>query len=364
MAANSILIQVLKSPSNITNLSLKDWDLVVRQARSARLVASLYYLFLDNEVLNQVPKRVLNHLESASKQAQKTVLSAKWELGLISTVVSGIDCPVIVLKGAAYARLGFLNSRGRIFSDIDLLVPEERIKDVENAFLKAGWVSDKLDSYDQEYYRKWMHELPPMRNTKTGVSLDLHHSILPKTASIKVNAKKLILNSKLLNEEENLYVFSEEDMFLHSAVHLFHEGEFEHGLRDLVDLEYMAKTFSENDSSYTDRLIERANELNMGLPLYYAIRYCRLILHSEYAQDFLDALEQFKPRNIALMDSLFMRALKPDHKSCDDWFTSKARWMLYVRSHYLRMPFYLLIPHLVRKAYKRRFDDTEKVDAN
>jgi hypothetical protein len=28
---------------------------------------------------------------------------------------------------------------------------------------------------------------------------------------------------------------------------------------------------------------------------------------------------------------------------------------LYIRSHYLRMPLYLLIPHLVRKAWLSRF---------
>jgi glutaconate CoA-transferase subunit A len=32
-----------------------------------------------------------------------------------------------------------------------------------------------------------------------------------------------------------------------------------------------------------------------------------------------------------------------------------ARWLLYVRSHWLRMPPHLLVPHLVRKAWMRRF---------
>jgi len=26
-------------------------------------------------------------------------------------------------------------------------------------------------------------------------------------------------------------------------------------------------------------------------------------------------------------------------------------WLLYIRSHYLRMPLHLLVPHLARKAY-------------
>ena len=55
-----------------------------------------------------------------------------------------------------------------------------------------------------------------------------------------------------------------------------------------------------------------------------------------------------------LIDALFSRALMPDHASCDDKFTPLARWLLYIRSHYLRMPLHLLIPHLLRKAIKKR----------
>ena len=33
--------------------------------------------------------------------------------------------------------------------------------------------------------------------------------------------------------------------------------------------------------------------------------------------------------------------------------------LLYLRSHYLRMPLYLLLPHLVRKAWMRRQDESE-----
>jgi hypothetical protein len=54
-----------------------------------------------------------------------------------------------------------------------------------------------------------------------------------------------------------------------------------------------------------------------------------------------------------VMDALFDRALMPDHSTCSDRFTPTARWLLYVRAHYLRMPLRLLVPHLVRKAWRR-----------
>jgi hypothetical protein len=58
---------------------------------------------------------------------------------------------------------------------------------------------------------------------------------------------------------------------------------------------------------------------------------------------------------LPLMDALFDRGLAPHHRSCDGLASAVARWMLYVRAHYLRMPMRLLLPHLARKAWKRRF---------
>jgi hypothetical protein len=53
------------------------------------------------------------------------------------------------------------------------------------------------------------------------------------------------------------------------------------------------------------------------------------------------------------MDALFLRALMPDHESCNDRWTGLARWLLFVRSHWLKMPVYLMVPHLLRKAFRR-----------
>jgi hypothetical protein len=62
-----------------------------------------------------------------------------------------------------------------------------------------------------------------------------------------------------------------------------------------------------------------------------------------------------------LMDFLFLRAFRPDQPECKLPLTDLALNLLYIRSHYLRMPLYLLIPHLVRKAWMKRFGGEQKV---
>ena len=92
----------------------------------------------------------------------------------------------------------------------------------------------------------------------------------------------------------------------------------------------------------------------MVRPLFYALRYARSLLGTPVPDEVLDeaaAVGQPSSPILRLMDALFKRGLTPDHESCRDRFTGIAKWMLYVRSHYLRMPLHLLLPHLFHKAF-------------
>jgi hypothetical protein len=48
---------------------------------------------------------------------------------------------------------------------------------------------------------------------------------------------------------------------------------------------------------------------------------------------------------------LFARALMPLHASCAGALSAPARWLLYVRGNWLRMPPLLLARHLFHKAF-------------
>ena len=133
-------------------------------------------------------------------------------------------------------------------------------------------------------------------------------------------------------------------------MHLFHEGEFTQGLRDLSDLDLLLKEFSIQES-FWKKLLLRSTELQQQIPLFYALRYSHRILQTPVPESVLKASKQ--PINTILMDALFLRALMPDHESCNDKWTGLARSLLFIRSHYLKMPIYLMVPHLLRKTYRR-----------
>jgi hypothetical protein len=96
-----------------------------------------------------------------------------------------------VLKGAAYVAAGLPAAAGRLFNDIDLLVPREQLPQAESALMLAGWHASGLSEYDKRYYRRWMHEIPPLQHVQRDTVIDLHHAILPETARYHPDTARL-----------------------------------------------------------------------------------------------------------------------------------------------------------------------------
>lgn len=360
MPANACLLQqVLAEPAMVGQLEDADWNLLIRQGRSAHLLAKLCFMLERHDLVKLIPGRARPHLEAARRVADRYRPAVLNEMTHIKRLLGSAGPPLIVLKGAAYVVDNLSTAQGRVFSDIDILVPKTVVSEVEKSFNNHGWVGQSADGYDQRYYREWMHEIPPLRHFQRGTVVDVHHSILPPTARCKPDPEKIL--AAVREVKPGIYVLCPEDMVIHSATHLFHEGEFQHGLRDLVDIDGLLREFGEKEPGFWERLVLRAVELDLVRPLYYGLHYAEYILRTPVPQKVMREAELGQPNLIMsrVMDFLFLRALAPDHPTCDRAFTGLARWLLYVRSHYLRMPLYRLIPHLVRKAWKRRFEKKE-----
>jgi len=347
-----LILRVLRQPDALASLSLADWDLVVRQARYSNLLAHLHALLEERGLIEQVPPQPREHLESSHFIAERHIQSVQWEVILIRKALAKIGVPVILLKGAAYVMAKLPSARGRLFSDIDIMVPKDSLNEVEAALMLHGWAATHHDAYDQRYYRNWMHELPPMQHINRSTVIDVHHAILPETAYIHPDPEKLRAAARTLDGFDDLKVFAPIDMVLHSAAHLFHEAELDNGLRDLVDIASLLRHFSNLPSFWTE-LVDRAKELELTRPLFYALRYCALILHTPIPADTMRAAEVGRPSlpMLTLMNGLYTRALMPIHPSCSDRLTGVARRMLFVRANWLRMPPLMLARHLFHKAF-------------
>lgn len=359
--ASLLPARLLRQPELSAFLSLREWDLVVRQARAGNVLARIATVLTASGAIDNAPPAPRAHLVSAAAVGRQQRTSVAYEIDAIVRAMRSTRVVPILLKGAAYHAAALDAARGRLFSDIDILVPVAHMGDVESALIRAGWQSTHHDVYTDRYYRKWMHELPPMRHLKRATTLDVHHTILPPTAGRQLDAAKLIERAVSVSGSSVLKVLAPADMVLHSMTHLFYDGELEHGFRDLVDLDSLLSQFGAESPEFWPSLAPRARELDLERPLYYGMRYVAAFMGTPIPPAVLSAVAGPASAVSTWMDALFQRALCPAHATCADAFTTTARRLLYVRAHWLRMPPHLLAYHLGRKALWRTPEVAQEV---
>ena len=272
-----LLLETLRDPSRLARLSLADWDRLLPQARAAGLLARLAVLADDHALTPGLPTALQTHLTAARTLAERQRRAVLWEARKIDAALAPTGLPVVLLKGAAYVLGDLPPARGRLFSDVDILVPKAGLGHAEAQLMLHGWHAAHHDAYDQRYYRQWMHELPPMTHLRRGSSLDVHHNLLPETARLKTSPERVIAEASPLPGYRCLRLPRLEDLILHSATHRFCEGEWQMGLRDLADIDTLLRLGAARPD-WWETLRARALELNLTDPLALALRYARRLL--------------------------------------------------------------------------------------
>jgi hypothetical protein len=264
----SSLIDALRHPDALPALRLPDWERLVRSARRADLLARIAGLVHQRGLLDAIPPAPRAHLRAALTLASAQHDEVRREVSHIAAALAPLNVQIVLLKGAAYVMNQEPAELGRLFIDVDILVPKERLAEVEATLMLNGWATTHHSAYDQRYYREWMHELPPLEHIHRHTVLDVHHALLPETARLKPPVAKLLEAARCIDGMRRLQVLAPTDMVLHSMTHLLQNDELSHGLRDLSDLDLLLREFGD-ESGFWKRLAERAAEMDLRLPLYY-----------------------------------------------------------------------------------------------
>ncbi len=352
--ARQLILRAVKKTETLAELTLSEWDLLIRCLRVSKLLAYIGNRLAGLRLIDQLPEQVQAHFDAARQLADYRKQLVLWELNRVNQALAELGKDIVVLKGGAYLLLNLEFSNGRLLSDLDLLVAKDDIEAIEQTLIKAGWETTQDDKYNQHYYRTWMHEIPALRHPDRFVEVDVHHSILPLSSRLKPDSN-LLLNSSILVNNRNHKVLAPCDMVLHSSVHLFYDAELKVGdFRDLVDLHELLTHYSAKIDDFWRVLLSRAQLLDLERPLYYALFFTKTLFDTDVPQNIL-AEYPGKPDYLSrkLMAFLAPLGLMPEHPDFPEKKVSFIRWLLYIRSHYLRMPLNLLIPHLWKKAQMR-----------
>ena len=350
---HGLLLEALRHPENLMALPAIGCTNVIREARRSDLLGRLASRLEAAGLMDKIPAAPQAHLKSARILAGAQHAEVRREVHQIWRVLRPLGVQLVLLKGAAYNHAGLSAAAGRMFSDIDLLVPKADLAAVEAALMLNGWATTHHSAYDQHYYRKWMHELPPMQHMMRGTVIDVHHAILPETARLKPDSKKLLNAIVPVTNMPGLYVLGPTDMVLHSMAHLFCNEEFSHGLRDLTDIDALLREFGQRPAFWTE-LAHRAVELDLQRPLYYGLQQTGALLECPVPDAVMRQVDAAAPPAPIrqLMNRLWRKVLATAPPGRGNGPSSIAELLLLIRAHWLRMPPWLLGFHLCTKLFR------------
>ena len=350
-----LFLAAIREPARALEWTIDEWERNVRLSRRLRLLARLAAGLEAQALLGNVPAPARRHLVSELRLSRWRVAAMRWALVRVGDALAGSDHPIVLLKGAAYIGQDLSIARGRMPADVDILVPQRHIAAAQDRLKQAGWQEVELDAHDQRYDREWSHEVPPMRHPVHRIELDLHHNVLPPVARIHVNADRLLERVRpcLMH---GWTVFDPVDQFLHAAAHLFCDSELRDRIRDLVDLDELARHFGATDSSFWDRLHPRAIDLGLSEPLALAAHFLLAWFDTPIPAHTQSLLRHAGPGAVhrAWLVPLMTRVLMPVEPDQDaGWAVRLADTLVLARYHRNRMPVRLLVPHLLHKATGR-----------
>lgn len=338
----------LHQPECVRDWALTDWDLALRQLRRLRLAARLTHALQAGDLLSSVPEpaqRLLLAERNTSDHRQRLLA---WTARCVQASLAPLQAPKVLLKGAAYQALAVPIARGRLPADLDILVPREALAEAQRRLLSDGWLEPDLDAHDRRYYHEWSHEVPPMRHPELALELDLHHNILPPQGALKVDATRL-LDRLQASDWPNWSVLAPEDQVLHAAAHLIQDGEPLERVRDIVDLDGLLRHYAARDLGFWTRLLARADELGLRVPLTHCGSLCQQILGTPLdrrLQHWINAAGWGE----RMWRGVFACLLEPAHPDRPRTVRQLSA-LLAVRSRYhlTRLPIRHLVPHLWHK---------------
>ena len=148
MSTAPVLLRVLRDPARLRDLSLADWDLLLRQARAAHLLARIA-LLAQRHAPDAIAPQAMPHFEGALLVAQRHREAVEWEITQLGQALDSAGLPLILLKGAAYLAASAPAAIGRSFADapeIDGCVYLNGERDV-----KPGDLVNVLIEHSDEY---------------------------------------------------------------------------------------------------------------------------------------------------------------------------------------------------------------------
>lgn len=188
---------------------------------------------------NLFPELTLRHLKQASLRTLTRNMLLTEHFRQVIRALTDDEIPVIALKGSMLSEWLYGDMNLRQFSDLDLLVPQDKGLKAVDVLYKMGYLTNDLFMSDFiKEHTRIVHYTPMIKN---GVSVEIHIRIHSETEPYQVDLLSMWQDAVPLNlHGVDALGFCPEDLLLHLCIHLdkhYKTGEFQFTcLYDIVNM--------------------------------------------------------------------------------------------------------------------------------
>ena len=230
-----------RTPEQLTedaDIKALNWMFTYQTADNSFVLPLLYARIQQKSLATHCPDDFINALQVVHEANCNR--NAHYRQVLIDTVgvLNEVGITPMLLKGA-HALIGLLpDSQERLISDIDLIVPNEKILVAKQALLKAGFFQRKEDEFlpkideDVTY-----HQIMPLYHPEGGI-VEIHRH--PNFALRYPNLEKICFSpdTMCLVEQEGIRFYHNHpwQLLLYNQIHHYHDSLDSNGMTDLRQL--------------------------------------------------------------------------------------------------------------------------------
>jgi hypothetical protein len=322
------------------------WSDMARLAQNYGLGPLLHAAIRENGL--DAPREIGDRLQETYYQLAAANAVRFQELAKVLTTLSAARIPVLVLKGALLAETVYGNLALRPMSDLDLLIPRERIHEIPQVLAPLGYrLSAGEAGYSFAYDTLFCGEIILCKDTPVlPVVLDVHWHLLAvewfhHTGRVDLEALWETV-CPLRIDGTPARQLCPEDNLLHLCLHAGISHSYVY-LLNLIDIDHAISIYRDLD---WDRFLQRARDFQVRSAAYFGLRFTRDLFDTPIPDRVLNALRpgRFRcwgVRRLADPERLVLGAQPP--------LSRRSRYLLHLAlidslPGFLRLARYLFLP--------------------
>jgi Uncharacterised nucleotidyltransferase len=238
-----------------------DWQALVQLARQ-HYVRPMLFQSLKSVCWDAVPQTTKLELERFNRANIQKNLEFTGELLRLFDLFQQNHIPVATFKGPILAVSVYGGLAMREFSDLDILVREADLRKAEDILAVCGYQADFPDQDYRSAFVSYQGQYA-FRQSKTGISIDLHWRLSSKSAIFPIQSTEVWSRLRQVPIGSRMVpTLAHDDLALFLAAHGTKEGwrslgwvcDFAELLRNCHDIDWAA-IFERAQRSYSSRML-------------------------------------------------------------------------------------------------------------